>query len=487
VRLDARRQIEAALGSGEGTIGAQIDGLFNSIERLSSRPADTAARQQVLQSAAAFTGRLNTTAAAIDQQRYDLGRQITTTVDRVNALTTQVADLNGRIYAIEVKGEQANDLRDQRDAAVENLSKLVSFRTVNTDFGVVNLIGDGAALVVSTSPTRLSVAGNATGGLDITAPGVPTPLTIRGGQLGGMLRENNIDIPATRARLDALATSTAARLDKFQATGLSLDGPLTSSVGTRSVTDPTQPLATQNLSIPITAGTLTVSLTNLTSQARTSAAIAIDPNTMSLNDVAAAITAGTGGQLQATVDTPQNVLRLTAQAGFAFDFAGRPDSPPAAVFAEPTVADPDTANVLAGLGVNSLFTGTGAASIGVKSDLLADANGLAASRTGRSGDSANLMRMAAVRDEALISGRTLSAEYTDIAAGVGIDVRTLSDEQTAGDGILRSLNAQEQGMVGVDLNEELVKLMDYQRMVEGASRFLSIMNQALDSVFEITR
>jgi flagellar hook-associated protein FlgK len=486
-RLDARRQIEATLGSGDGTIGAKLEQLFNSVERLTSRPADFAARQELLTHAADLTGQFNAVSGDIDRLKYDLGRQTTQTVGEVNSLTERIADLNGRIYYIEVNGEQANELKDQRDQLVDDLSKKVDFRAVNMEYGVVNLIGSSTALVVSNEATPLAIASNTSGGLDVTVAGQTTPLQFAGGSLSGLLREYNTDIPATRARLDALANTTAAGFDKLQATGLGMDGPITSSVGSRPVTDPTQPLATQGMAIPIANGTLTISMTNLGTQARTSAAIAIDPTAMSLNDVAAAITAGTGGQVTATVDTPQNVLRLTAQSGTGFDFAGRPDSPPAAVFAAPTVADTDTANVLAGLGVNGMFEGVGAGNLKVRSDLAADPNKLAASRTGRSGDGTNLERMAAVRDQAVIGGRTLSAEYTDIATGIGVVVNSLGDEQTSREGLLSSLTAQEQSVVGVDVNEELVKLLDFQRMVEGASRFIQSVNEALDSIIEMTR
>lgn len=485
-RLDARRQIEIALGSGNTSIGGKLEQLFNGVERLSSRPSDSAARQELLASAGDLANQFNAVAQDVDRLKSDVARQTTQTVDEVNSLSTRIADLNGRIYTLEVRGEQANELRDQRDKLVDDLSKRVDLRAVNMDYGVVNVIARDVALVVSTSATKLAVTGNSTGGLDVTVSGQTTPLRFNGGELGGLLREHNVDIPATRARLDTLANAAAGQFDKLQATGLGLNGPITNSVGSRPVTDPAQPLATQNLPIPITSGTLTVSVTNLGSQARTSAAIAIDPNTMSLNDVAAAITAGTGGQVQATVDTPQNVLRMTAQAGFAFDFAGRPDSPPAAVFATPNVADPDTANVLAGLGVNGLFSGSGALNLKVRPEVASDPDLLAASRTGRSGDATNLERLATVRDQAVIGGRTLSAEYTDLATGVGSTIKSLDDMQTSRAGLLQNLNAQEQSVVGVDVNEELLHLMDYQRMVEGASRFMAVVNSAIDSIFEIT-
>jgi len=484
-RLDTRQQIEASLGTGDATIGGKLDQLFNDIESLSTRPSDAASRRQVLTSASDLANQFNSVAGSLDQLKFDVGRQANQTVNDVNSLTSQIADLNGRIETILRQGQQANELQDQRDQLVDDLSKKVDVRTVNMDFGVVNVIGRDTALVVSNTATKLAVAGNTSNGLDVTVSGQTTPLSFSGGELGAQLREYNVEIPATRARLDTLAMTAAGQLDKIQATGLGLNGPVTSSVGTRPVADPTQPLATQGLSVPVTSGAMLISMTNLSTQLRQSSIINIDPNTMSLNDVAAAITSGTGGLVQATVDTPQNVLRLTAQAGSSFDFAGRPDSPPKAVFDSPTQNNTDTANLLAGLGVGGMFTGTDAGSLKVRPELTANPDLLATSRTGRSGDASNVERFAAVRDQAVIGGKTLSAEYTDIASSVGVDVQSLGDASSAQAGVLQNLSAQEQSVVGVDVNEELLHLMDYQRMVQGASKFMSAVNTALDSVMNI--
>lgn len=485
-RLDARRQIETALGTGADAIGGKLDQFFNTAEKLTSRPADTAVRREFVSAAADLARQFNAVSSDVDRLQFDLGRRVSQSVDEVNGITTRIADLNARIYAVEIRGEQANELKDQRDVLVDDLSKRMDIRAVDVGYGVVNVMARDAVMVAGEMATTLAVGSNGSQ-LAVTVAGQNTPLRFDGGSLAGQLREYNQDIPATRGRLDTLAAEFARRVDTAQATGLGLDGPLTSVVGTRPVTDPNQPLATQNLPIPVSNGTLRVSVTNTGTQARTAASIAIDPATMSLTDVAAAITAGTGGQVQATVDTPQNVLRLTAQSGFAFDFAGRPDSPPAAVFAPPTGAAPDAAGVLAGLGVNGLFAGSSANDLAVRPELVADPTRLAVSGSGRSGDSSNLAKLAAVRDQPVIGGRTFTAEYADLAAGVGVQVRSLDDQQTAQAGLLKTLSAQEQAVSGVDVNEELVRLLDYQRMVEGASRFISVVNSALDSIMEMTR
>lgn len=187
--------------------------------------------------------------------------------------------------------------------------------------------------------------------------------------------------------------------------------------------------------------------------------------------------------LTASVITPSNTLQIQAQAGFSFDFAGRDTNPPGGG----AVANTDTSGVLAGLGLNGLFAGTDATSISVRPELVADPGRLAASLTGRPGDSGNLERFAALRDQAAVSGRTFADDFADQAAAVGTDVKTMGDQQTAQSGLMQTLSAQEQSVTGVDMNEELVHLLDFQRMVSGASKYLSVVNAALDEIMNIIR
>jgi flagellar hook-associated protein 1 FlgK len=70
---------------------------------------------------------------------------------------------------------------------------------------------------------------------------------------------------------------------------------------------------------------------------------------------------------------------------------------------------------------------------------------------------------------------------------VGTDVKRLGDLQSAQAGVMRNLFGQEQSVAGVDTNEELVHLLDYQRMIEGASKYLGVVNDSLDEIMNIIR
>ncbi len=480
-RLDTRRQIESTLGTGTGGIADGINSFFDQVEQLTSRPDSTAARRPIVAAAVDIARQLNSAATDIDRLRNDIGTQIPAAVAQVNDLAARIADFNTRISIREQQGTQANDLRDHRDGLVNDLSKLIDIRTVEQPFGVVNVIASGAAVVVGEFPNVFQVAANPSGALVVTQSGSAQPVAFKSGSLGAKLQEYNTDIPATRARLDDLAGELVRQVNAVQATGIGLGGPLATTTGTEGATSPTVPLNAAGLPFPISAGQLTVSVTDAATGNRTNTTLSIDPATDTLQSLATAL-GGIAG-LTASVNSPGNTLTIQAQAGFAFDFAGRDTNPPGGG----AVANPDSAGVLAALGVNGLFTGATATGIAVRPDIVADPNRLAASRTGRPGDGTNLERLAAVRDKAVIGGRTLTDEFADQASAVGTDVKGLGDRQTAQAGVLQSLSAQEQSVTGVDTNEELVHLLDYQRLVQGASKYLSVINAALDEVMNIIR
>jgi flagellar hook-associated protein FlgK len=479
-RVSIRRQIEVTLGSGEGGIGDKLGSFFNQLEQLTSTPDSGAARRPLIATASDLARQFNTSATDIDKLRSDIGQQVPRVVTEVNDLASKIADYNVRIQAREKLGEQANDLRDQRDQFVDELSKRMDVQIVNQPFGVVNVLTNGAAVVLNEFAGKFQSGLDTSGNMVVTEVGSTQPIGIRSGSLGGLLQEYNTDIPATRARLDALAGELVRRVNAVQATGVGLGGPITSAAGTVSATSSTAALNASNLPFPVQAGSLTVSVTDPAGN-RTNTTINIDPSVDSIQSIATAL-GGIPG-LTTSIDSPSNRLNIQAQAGYSFDFAGRDTNPPGGG----AVANPDSAGILTALGLNGFFSGTDAVSISVRPELAADPNLLAASSSGQPGDATNLERMAAVRDAAAIGGRTLTEDYADQASSVGTDVKRLGDLQTAQTSLMNNLFGEEQSVTGVDSNEELVHLLDFQRMIEGASRYLSVVNSSLDEIMNIIR
>lgn len=468
-------------GTNNSSIGSTLTSFFDQLTELTSSSNSSSVASTVISEASLLASQFNSASSSLGQLQTNLGTQISQTVTQVNSLTSQIASLNSQISNLEAQGQNANNLLDQQTEAINQLSQLVDVQTVSQPLGEVNVLSSGGPLVVGTTAVSYQAGLDANGNMAITQVGTNLAANFSGGTLGGQLQAYNQDIPTVNSQLNALANTLSSSINEIQATGLGSSGPMTSAQGTVSVSDPTADLSTQNLPSTVQAGQLVISVTNTSTGTRTNDTINIDPATQSLQDVAAAITSGTGGQVQASVNATTNTLQLTAQSGYSFDFAGRDTNPPSGS----SVSNPDTSGILAGLGINGLFTGTGANGMAVNPALTANSGLLAVSQTGESGDTSNLQKMANLQNENLIDGQTLSDQFTSISTAVGTSVQQMTDQQTSQSGVLQNLNDQDQSVTGVDQNQELVNMLSAQQLIQSASEYLSAVNTALNSLLDI--
>ena len=355
-RINGQSQVQDILVNGTNTIGNQIDNFFNQIERLSANPSDLTARRMVLNAASTLAGSLRDATGQLAQLRAGMQNQVAAGVNTVNNLTAQIADLNTRIVAAQSSQGLANDLMDQRDQLIDQLSQWMDVRTVAGNDGAVNVIGPGVTLVVGSAATTLTANVGPGGSMNITANNSPTPLSLHGGTLGGLVEQINQAMPAIQSKLDALAGTIIQQVNSVHATGIGRNGPATSMSGSWHVANTAAALDSAGLPFDVSAGQLTLTVTDTATAARTPVTINFDPTTGSLQDLVNSINLATPGQVTASIDPLTNTLQLQAQSGFAFDFAD----------------DTNSTGLLAGLGVNGLFTGSDATSINVRADILAD-------------------------------------------------------------------------------------------------------------------
>lgn len=142
---------------------------------------------------------------------------------------------------------------------------------------------------------------------------------------------------------------------------------------------------------------------------------------------------------------------------------------------------PDETGFLAGIRLNSLFSGNGAAGLQIREDIAEDPNLLAIGDSGNSSDTSNLVRILELQDRrSAISNLTISEFSLNIASAVGFDVQLSKSESTQLANVRAQVEQERDSVSGVDLNEELVFLQNFQRSYEAAARVI----QAMDNIFE---
>ncbi|MFK7694756.1 flagellar hook-associated protein FlgK [Paenibacillus sp. HJGM_3] len=136
VRNDALEKLEAIINEPTDTgIRQVITNFWNAWQELSKIPDNLTARSIVKESAIAMTDAFNHTSKQLADLRSDLTDNINVKVTEINSTISQIAALNKEIYRIEGLGNDANDIRDQRDVLTDDLSKVVNINVVETTNG----------------------------------------------------------------------------------------------------------------------------------------------------------------------------------------------------------------------------------------------------------------------------------------------------------------------------------------------------------------
>jgi len=151
------------------------------------------------------------------------------------------------------------------------------------------------------------------------------------------------------------------------------------------------------------------------------------------------------------------------------------------------VADGDTANVLAALGMNALFSGTSANDIAVSARILDDPRLLAASATGGDGDGGALAEMLAVSEGAFdgLSGSSPVQYIGSVAADIGFE-RSSAELAMETEGALRDgLVAQRDARSGVNVDEELVDMLRFQQAYQASAQFIQVVNSLNDELLRL--
>jgi flagellar hook-associated protein 1 FlgK len=147
----------------------------------------------------------------------------------------------------------------------------------------------------------------------------------------------------------------------------------------------------------------------------------------------------------------------------------------------------DTSNVLAALGVNVFFTGTGAQDLAVSSQLSANVNLLAAARSNTPGDGTNAGRIATLGSEPVadLNNLSLTDYYNGIVTDIAVKGASAQASVTATAAITSALSSQRESVSGVNLDEETIQLLKLERAFEGSARYTTTVNQLIDQLLAI--
>jgi flagellar hook-associated protein 1 len=220
----ALQQIQVNFTTSTSDIGTSISNFFDSINQLSTNPADLSLRQGVLTAAGNVATSFNTTANALTQQQTSLDLSVVQQVGQINQLTAQIAQLNGQVSNLQNVGENAGTFIDQRQQAIDQLSALVDVSVIPSDNTLTLTTANGAPLVTGQQSFQLQTEITPSGVHDVYSQGNDITTHITSGQLGGTIAARDGEIPDTENQLNTLAAGLANAVNGVQVAGFDLNG-----------------------------------------------------------------------------------------------------------------------------------------------------------------------------------------------------------------------------------------------------------------------
>jgi len=230
-------QIDNLLASQTSGLAPMMQTLFAGVQAVANTPADPAARQQLISSGQAMTNQFRAMSQYLTSLNANANDQIAGNVDQINVFADQIAHLNKQIGLLSnaTGGQSPNDLLDQRDQLVSDLSKLVGVKVVVQDGGQYNVfIGNGQTLVLGDNASTLKAVSSAvdpsqTAVAVLGASGVAVELqdgVMAGGSLGGLLQFRNETLSNAQNSLGRIAIALSDTFNAQQNLGVDLNGVL---------------------------------------------------------------------------------------------------------------------------------------------------------------------------------------------------------------------------------------------------------------------
>jgi len=226
--VDQISQVDSLLGDDQTGLAPALQTFFGALQAASTDPSSIPSRQLVISDVQGLVSRFNTMYERLNSQQIGLQQQLNSTTAQVNQLAQGIGQLNDRIASANGSSTaQPNDLLDQRDELLRQLSQLVDVRVVQQSDGQLGVfIGKGQPLILGSQVRVLQTTSAGQVTISTNATATPQDITdsISGGQLGGLLTFRNGVLDGALNQLGRIAIGLSDAINQQHAKGVTLDG-----------------------------------------------------------------------------------------------------------------------------------------------------------------------------------------------------------------------------------------------------------------------
>ena len=462
----------------ENGFSHNINDFFDSVNDFANNVEDLSVRVGMLTEGESVARSLNDIASHLRSLRTNANEEVRNLVPEINSITERIAELNDVIHDAEVTGRPANDLRDDRDLLLDELAKLVKISYNERDNGIVDVLLGSDMLVTGDHARVLEAVADPS--IDPDRPDFVTvqfadngnAATILDGELAGTIHMRDVELLDMKGKMDDLARALIKGINDIHVNGNGLvnySGTLTSS---NPVTGQFDPFDSAGLELPVTDGSFDLEVYNASGVLVESVTIPVISNATSMFNLPFWI--NSLSNMSATFQGATNTLSMTATPGYTFNILN------------------DTTGLPTALGLNTFFTGDSAETIGVQQDLINNPGLISSGYSAdplETGDNSAALDMLQIRDAALLSGdtQTINEFFESIIVEVGIDAKSNEDSLIIQEAFIQDFEARRQEVSGVNIDEEVTNLLQFQRAFEASARVISVTDRMLDALMAMAR
>jgi flagellar hook-associated protein 1 len=445
-------------------IAAQLSNLWASFDSVANNPGDPGTRSVLIQTANMLTSSLNTAASSLHQLSASETAQLGALVAQVNTTSQTLAGLNQQIQSGSVAGLNVNTLEDQRDQLAQTLAQLTGATIQQGQNNQVTVTLGGLNLVSGNQSQQLS--------LDTSGPSAVLratqggfALNVTSGQAGGMLHDINTVIPGYLTQLDGVATTLRDQVNNVVS---AISGTIPAAATDQSAA------GTLSFGLALDGGAPgTVSVTGANwsgaggaAALQTALQTAVD-TAIGAGNATATVTTNTDGSLSVAIaPTGSHALQVQA-SGANTGFA-------TLLGTTPVGSD--------GIGGRAFFTGTNASNLAV-SPLVA--NNPSAVAAGVVGNGPLDGSVALALADMATSNTGADATYNTLVVQLGVDAKDVQTRDNVQQQSVHSLDAARNSQAGVNTDEEMTNMVEYQKAYEAAAKFVTTLDSMLDTLINM--
>ena len=245
-------QLQSVYGTpgGTGTLETAFNNFTSSLQAISTSTTGLSAQTTALSAAQALAQQLNTTSQGVQTLRSNVEQDISTSAAQANTDLQQIAAINTQLQGLSTTDPSVAALADQRDNAINDLSKLMDVRAVTSGNNQINvfttsgiqLVGAGQAsqfkftsagtltpnALYNADPTKSGV-----GSLTLTLPNganldVVANKVISSGQIAADLQLRDQTLVQAQTQVDQLAATLSSSLSDKTTPGTAVSSGSTS-------------------------------------------------------------------------------------------------------------------------------------------------------------------------------------------------------------------------------------------------------------------